>query len=293
MKNQLFIILALTVAVMSSCRQEMPRTFERSTTVFDIGNRRYQVYLPASYYNTKKDYPVMYMMDGQNLFVDSLSYSGHAWRTDQILDSLATANAIEEHIIVGIDNAMQTRFPEYMPEIPVRNLRQSYQDSLESFVGRKVYADTFLLFLTEQLKPLVDGEFRTKKGTESTAIAGSSMGGLISMYALCEYPNVFGKAACFSTHWPIAMDDTSPDLPASLLKYFADHIPDGKRWYFDYGTEGLDQYYERYQVQADSILLANGYEEGKDWITKKFEGHDHKEKYWYERSGEAFEFLLK
>ena len=88
---------------------------------------------------------------------------------------------------------------------------------------------------------------------------------------------------CFSTHWPIALDDTSPELPQSLIDYFAANLPMNKRWYFDYGTVGLDQYYEKYQLQIDSILLKDEYVEGEDWLSKKYEGHDHNEKYWHNR----------
>ena len=112
------------------------------------------------------------------------------------------------------------------------------------------------------------------------------MGGLISMYAVCEYPRILSGVACLSTHWPIG-DGIS-------LRYFRTHIPqpDGYKFYFDYGTRTLDSQYEEYQKRADRSLREKGYQPGKDWVTWKFEGADHSEKSWRERLHIPLKFLL-
>jgi enterochelin esterase-like enzyme len=116
---------------------------------------------------------------------------------------------------------------------------------------------------------------------------GSSMGGLISLYALCEVPQMFGAAACLSTHW-VAGEGVVIDYLRRALP-----PPGTHRVYFDYGTETLDAEYEVWQVQADQIMRAAGYTEGEDWVTRKFVGAEHSERAWRERLHLPLRFLLQ
>ena len=149
-----------------------------------------------------------------------------------------------------------------------------------------ITSDRYLAFLVQELKPLIDANYRTLQGRADTFIMGSSMGGLISQYAMSVHPEVFGGAGCVSTHWPagdgIALDD------------FAAHLPDPAthRYWFDYGTATLDASYEPYQMRADEILRKAGYVEGQNWITKKFEGAEHSEKAWRLRVDQPLKFLI-
>jgi predicted alpha/beta superfamily hydrolase len=115
---------------------------------------------------------------------------------------------------------------------------------------------------------------------------GSSMGGLISAYAVAEYPAVFGRAGCVSTHLPAG--------DGAMIDYLAKHLPapGANRWYFDYGTATLDALYEPFQQRADAVMKAAGYTEGLDWITRKFPGAEHSEKSWRERVEIPLTFLL-
>ena len=123
--------------------------------------------------------------------------------------------------------------------------------------------------MVEELKPFIDKNYKTDSGRNSTFLAGSSMGGLISAYAICEYPNIFGGAACISTHWPV--------MDGFFIEYLKNNLPNPltHKIYFDYGTLGLDAEYEPYQVLVDSLMVRNGYEKNKNLITKKFEGDNH------------------
>jgi enterochelin esterase-like enzyme len=144
------------------------------------------------------------------------------------------------------------------------------------------------------LKPYIDKKYSTFADRANTFIAGSSMGGLISMYAICEYPEVFGGAACLSTHWPgIFQMDNNP-VPGVFFSYMKTHLPDPKthKLYFDYGTDTLDALYPPLQNQADEIIRARGYHD-KNWMTKEFPGEDHSETAWHKRLHIPFEFLLK
>lgn len=259
-----------------------------------IGEKKYSVMLPESYAEaTEKQFPVIYMMDAQNLYFDSLSYSKHAWRIHTVLDSLVQLGKAREAIIVGLDNAGIDRFSEYMPQAPVESLPADFRTAQYEQLSRPVFSDTFLQFLVTELKPEIDRNYRTKADAANTIIGGSSMGGLISMYAACEYPEVFQTSLCLSTHWPIALDDQFPIIPEAILSYFAENLPPPShhRWYFDYGTEGLDQYYEKYQKQADLVLEEAGYS-ADNVLSLKFDGHDHSERSWYERLAIPLRFAL-
>ncbi len=144
--------------------------------------RRIWIYLPKGYAASSKIYPVLYMNDGQNLFNEKTSTAGE-WGVDECLDSLQT-KLNKECIVVGIDHGGDKRNTEYNP-----------YDDLQNGKGEgKLYID----FLATTLKPFIDSKYRTKKGPENTYIAGSQLGGLISLYAVMQYPNVFGSAGVFS-----------------------------------------------------------------------------------------------
>jgi predicted alpha/beta superfamily hydrolase len=144
--------------------------------------RRIWIYLPKEYATSKKTYPVIYMQDGQNLFSEHTAFSGE-WGIDESLDTLI-AKTGKPVIVVGIDNGGPKRNVEYNP-----------YDTKQYGKGEgKEYVD----FLANTLKPFIDKKYRTQKEPAGTYIAGSSMGGLISMYAIARYPNVFGGAGIFS-----------------------------------------------------------------------------------------------
>ena len=136
------------------------------------------LYLPKGYEKSKKKYPVIYMHDGQNLFDKKTSYSGE-WQVDEALDSI---NA--QVIIVGIEHGNEKRIDELTP----------YPNP--KYGGGK--ADTYLAFIVHTLKPKIDAIYRTKTDLKNTTIFGSSLGGLVSYYAVLKYPKVFGKAGVFS-----------------------------------------------------------------------------------------------
>ncbi|HYW10361.1 MAG TPA: alpha/beta hydrolase-fold protein [Longimicrobium sp.] len=144
--------------------------------------RRVWIYLPPDYATSGKTYPVLYMHDGQNLFDAATSYAGE-WGVDEALDSLYAAGD-PGVIVVAVDNGQAQRMNEYSPWIhPQHGGGQGDE-----------YAD----FLANTLKPHVDAHYRTRPGPESTGIMGSSMGGLISLYAALRHPGVFGRVGVFS-----------------------------------------------------------------------------------------------
>ena len=123
---------------------------------------------------------------------------------------------------------------------------------------------------------------------------GSSMGGLISLYGLIRYPDVFGGAACVSTHWPSTMMADNPAGNEAFLGFLRDSIPapGGHRIYFDFGTAELDAQYEPHQRQVDAVMRDLGYQPGPLWQTARFEGAGHNEGAWNERVHIPLGFLL-
>ena len=115
---------------------------------------------------------------------------------------------------------------------------------------------------------------------------GSSMGGLMSLYAIGEYPDIFGGAGCLSTHYPLGS--------GVMLEYMKKYLPSPKnhKIYFDYGTKGLDAQYEPYQTKADELMRKKRYKQGKNWITRKFVSDDHSEKSWRKRVDIPLTFFL-
>lgn len=231
-------------------------------------------------------YPVIYMQDGQNLFDPALSFIGADWGMDEAMMRLIHEGCHSGAIIVGIWNS-PLRLQEYMPQKPLSTLPG--QPILNRFIdqtGGKPQSDGYLRFLVEELKPFIDARYPALPDPAHTLIMGSSMGGLISLYALIEYPDVFGSAGCLSTHWPIGEEALVDALGAALPP------PGRHRLYFDYGTETLDADYEPWQRRMDEWLRAAGYREGQDWLTRKFEGAEHSERAWRERVHLPLAFLL-
>ena len=157
--------------------------------------RRVWIYLPECYASCSKKFPVLYMQDGQNVFDDATSYSGE-WGVDEYLDSLGMD--AKECIVVAVDNGGTKRLNEYCP----------YDFSLSGFVGsgksNNGEGNQYVDFQVKTLKPFIDKNYRTVKDKANTAIAGSSMGGLISLYAVLKYPKVFGAAGIFSPAFRVA-----------------------------------------------------------------------------------------
>jgi predicted alpha/beta superfamily hydrolase len=213
--------------------------------------RRVWIYLPSDYNSSHKKYPVIYMHDGQNLFDDYTSGYGE-WGIDEIMDKLL---AKDQCIIVGIDHGGDYRISEY--------------DPYDSKYG-KGHGNEYVDFLVKTLKPYIDQHYRTERGANHTTIVGSSMGGLISMYAILKYPDVFGNAGVFSPAFWIAPD---------IYKYANEKKLSGKlRFYFVCGDAESESMVSDMQKMADLIRSKNVSERNSPTVIIK--GAKHNEKQW-------------
>jgi predicted alpha/beta superfamily hydrolase len=261
-----------------------------------VDARNVDVWLPDGY-SAKKKYAVVYMHDGQMLFDASTTWNKQEWQVDEVVGKLIKDSKIRDCIVVGVWNNGDYRHSEYYPQKTLEELPPATRDYIvKNSLKNKPQSDNYLRFLVEELKPYIDKNFSTKKDRENTFVMGSSMGGLISIYAICEYPNVFGGAAGISTHLPMVLDAKTPHIETvsvSLRSYLEKHLPKAntRKIYFDYGDQTLDAFYPPLQQKVDDIMRAKGYTE-RSWVTHSFPGENHSEVSWAKRLHIPFEFLL-
>lgn len=251
-----------------------------------IEPRNVDIWLPADY-DISNRYPVIYMHDGQNLFQPQFSYSGIDWGIDEAITKLSENESYKTPLIVAVWNT-EKRWQEYMPEQAFELLnKRKITQVLSQENNRSPCSDRYLKFIITELKPFIDKTYPILNDSNNNFIMGSSMGALVSLYALCEYPDIFRGAACLSTHWIASKGIMLEYLKASLP-------PAGKhKFYFDYGTKALDAAYHPYQLKADTILKKAGYRKGKDLLSLCFQGADHTEAAWRKRIAEPLQFLGK
>ncbi len=252
-----------------------------------IHRRNIILWLPPGS-GTEKDqrFPVIYAHDGQNLFDPQTSFAGVDWGIHEAMGRLLAEGHVRKTLVVGIWNTPE-RYREYDPQKVFEEYLGPKEKSEYAREHGQPLADLYLKFIVQELKPFIDSSYRTLPAMADTFLMGSSMGGMISAYALCEYPEVFGGAACLSTHWPAGN--------GKMADYLAARLPDPQthRLYFDYGTETVDAQYEPFQLKVDEVLRRRGYVEGSSWVTRKFCGEDHSERAWRRRIEIPLRFLLK
>lgn len=297
------ILLLLTILLMGCAKEQYNAKIEyvKDFKSQYVDARGLEIWLPAQYFaHPGQRFRVLYMHDAQNVFSRNTIGGGHGWYADSIANELINTNQIDPIIIVCVDNHPQKRFIEYCPQKPIQGALEAVGKAIGEerkmvITDSVLLADNYLKFLVNEVKPYIDSTYRTLKEAKYTSICGSSMGGLISMYAVGEYPNVFGQAACLSTHWPIVFDNNDMTISQTVRDYMIEEFPvAGKhKVYFDYGTETLDQLYEIHQLKIDTIMTNKGYKRGSDWETLKFEGANHTEAAWAARFDTVLKFLYK
>ncbi|KAB8156183.1 esterase [Kordia sp. TARA_039_SRF] len=261
--------------------------------------RNLDVWLPENYSSDKK-YNVLYMHDGQMLYDASTTWNKQEWKVDEVATKLMREGTVRDFIVVSPWNISEIRWQDYYPQKAFDYLDAAVQKKFREEAEKNNFslqfnADNYLKFLVEEVKPYIDATYSVKTEREHTFVAGSSMGGLISMYAMCEYPEVFSAAACISTHWVGARPMENNPLPDAFFAYMDANVPSPNthRFYFDYGTETLDQHYPQYAPKVDVIFKKKGYRDGSiNFLNKKFEGADHSENSWQKRLHIPFMFLF-
>jgi predicted alpha/beta superfamily hydrolase len=229
-------------------------------------DRDLAVYLPPSYGETDRRYPVFYMQDGQNLFDPEASFAG-SWRVDRAMNWAAARGL--EGIVVGVPNAGEKRIAEYSP--------------FEDPAGGPSRGGEYVSHLAETIKPLVDARFRTLPQRETTGVAGSSMGGLISLFAFFARPDVFGLMGALSPSLWFAGRAIFGLLEAATFQ-------PGKL-YLDVGRlEGAETVENARRLR--DLLRAKGYVLGAHLRYVEDRAGKHEEAAWGRRFRAALPFLL-
>jgi predicted alpha/beta superfamily hydrolase len=236
-------------------------------------NRRIWLYLPPDYQTSAKKYPVLYMQDGQNLFDQSTSFSGE-WEVDESLNELHTQGDWG-CIVVGIDNGGQYRIDEYSPWVNPQ------------YGGGQ--GDSYVEFIVNTLKPYIDANFRTLPGRQTTGIAGSSLGGLIAMYAFSERQDVFAKAGVLSPAFWFAGNESA--------NHVATHLKQGNsRVYFLSGADeennGSQSNYVVEDMQAVDIALSTAGFSASERLLNVVADGKHAEWFWAREFPDVYEWLF-
>jgi cyclomaltodextrinase / maltogenic alpha-amylase / neopullulanase len=246
--------------------------------------RNVAIWLPPGYEtDSTTRYPVLYMHDGQNLFDPRIANTGVDWGVDESVLRLVERGIIPPIIVVGVWST-EDRGAEYSP----------WHN-----------APTYARFLIEELMPRINREFRVQTGPRNTAVMGSSMGGLLSYYLVTHHPLHFGSCGCISTHFPISeavvaqyfQGITSPANPDTMPYIIRDirsglKAPQDARYWFDYGTQGLDAQYGPTHDSVRAWLLRQGRVEGSDFVVRAYPGATHSESSWRARLEDPLTFMF-
>jgi len=310
MIRALFGLLLMAAVPAAGQTQTGPAPKVAAGTIVDLGvvqskytdPRRVVVWLPTGYKPHGPKYAVLYMHDGQNLFDKATAGYGKEWEIDEHLDRLIAQKKVRPTIVVGIWSTPK-RLQEYVPAKAFDHLPPAYMDRVRGLYGGNPLSDGYLKFLVRELKPRIDARFNVRTDRANTIVMGSSMGALISLYAIDEYPKVFGGAGMVSTHWPLFLptqgaksisDEEFQIVSSAFERYLTPALPSPAthKLYFDHGSETLDSAYAAYQQRVDVVVAKRGYRQGVNWMTRSFPGQAHDEISWSSRVDIPLQFLL-
>ena len=240
-----------------------------------LAERQITIYTPPGYEHSDGSYPVLYLQDGQNLFEEARAFvPGEIWHVKSTADFLIRAGEIEPLIIVGIDHAGPQRIDEYTPTLDLRSKR----GGLAKAYGK---------LIVEELKPWIDQQYRTQPDACHTALGGSSLGGLVSLYLGFRSPHVFGRLAVMSPSlwW---------DQQIMVQRLRANIHRRRTRIWLDIGTREGRAYVQtvkQTRLLRDE-LLRRGWREGADLFYFEDPGAAHTERAWAHRLPMALKFLF-
>lgn len=309
----LFLLLATASTLNSETRDKDIKDLERPPLQIPVSGRidrkiiwsqqmqdsiTVDIWLPQIYLdNDSARFPVIYMHDGQNLFDAATTWNHQSWEMDSVVTQLVAEKAIVPPVVVGVHSVAQTRIADLMPEAPFEN-HPDLLHWLDNFGENKgLRGDEYAAFISTTLRDTVNSNYRVLTDRDDTMVMGSSMGGLISIYMLCEYPEIYGGAACLSTHWIGDVEGYSKGderFPKAMYDYLKLKLPgvDSHKIYYDRGTETVDQYYGKWNDSIIALTQQAGFIPGETLQTCLATGAPHEEQAWKKRVSIPLIFLL-
>lgn len=251
---------------------------------FEFDDHKVDVWVPS---DLDENSSILVMHDGRNIFDEADSYTGTTWG---VLPAMKEVRAKAPVVVAVWGLSDETRLRELGPQsIVEKNPEKCWEHVPEEYfpTGKEPFGDQYVSLLADAILPFVRERYGIKPNAEKTAVMGSSMGGLMSMYAMGRRPDVFGTAICFSTHWVFGTEFMVEELTALLPE-------DGKhRVWTDSGTIELDQHYPPFHHAAIEKLKAKGYQEPKHLVGAIYPNTGHHESYWARRVAEALNWWLE
>lgn len=248
----------------------MVKKFDVMITPFQL-QRTIHLYLPEDYAQSEERYPVIYMYDGHNLFFDSDATYGKSWGLKEFLDHYE-----KKFIMVGIEcnHEGTERLNEFSP-----------YDTVSPYFGEiHGKGSVFMDWVVQELKPMIDREYRTLSAREYTAIGGSSMGGLMSLYTIMKYNQYFSKAACLSSAIAMCLDCVKQDMQSAKIN------PD-TRVYMSFGTKETRNV--EWTRNMHLYFQREFEKQGAEFLLNVVKGGSHNEASWEKENPVYFDFLWR
>jgi hypothetical protein len=273
-------------------RYELPFDAQRTRTI--------EVFIPTGTVLNRHT-KTLYMHDGQMLFDSTRTWNKKEWCVDEVCSQQLSRFDLPNFIVVGIYNDPENRYAEFFPQALSSYMPATYRDKLMGALWNgQLRADHYLNWIEDTLVPFIEKTQHVSKKTKDRMVMGSSMGGLISLYALCEKPKLFGAAACLSIHTPMINFNMFEEgmiealvLPFNM--YLAETLKADKKHYLyiDRGTENLDGTYKPYHDQLLKTLAEIGYTaRNPHFLQAIVQGAGHDEVAWSKRWQVPFMFML-
>ena len=251
---------------------------------FDFDNHRVDVWVPASLHAKT---PIVFMHDGRNIFDEQDSFTGKTW---EVIPAIRDEVRADNPVVVAVwglsDN---TRLRELAPQAVLDRHPEFWDPLPPEYLATKgdAFGDSYVSLISDAILPFLLERYELQHSKHRTAVMGSSMGGLMSLYVMSKRPELFGTAICFSTHWPFGGQVMIDELTALL--------PEGgdNRIWTDCGTIELDALYPPLHAKAVEKLKAKGYSEPESLVAGIYPNTGHHESYWARRVADALNWWLK
>lgn len=246
-----------------------------------IDGRKVELLLPDGDVTSN---PVLLAHDGQNCFDGRLAISGTGWFMQDAVPRIAAELGVPTPIVIAPWNRGEERGSEYAPEDVLREQPLMLSGFRARYADGELSGNRYVTWCVDRLLGTLRDEYGVQLARERTAVIGSSMGGLASLYALAQRPDIYGTALCVSTHWTPG----GPGFPAALVRRLPK--PGSHALWFDHGDRGLDADYAPYQAEADRVLHElgwSGFVESRTYVAS-----DHHESAWAARLPEILRFWL-